>query len=424
MKKILAVICSTFFALSACNKMGSSRITQLIDFTPALEADSSAAAIKVALDQPSSVNEWHNHINAVNEQPRHIKLDSNITKLISSKLGSSKISTPPIIAGSSIYVLDNKDFVSSFNINSFKKQWSVNISPYSKKKEYPGGGIVYQNGKIAIAGGSRDIVVLDAKDGSEIFRKTLSDLTKTQPIIDGNKLMVLTVSNILYALDMKSGSTLWQHEALPEVLVGGRYIAPILYKDKVIVTYSSGTVYLINAHNGEQEWGLNLAAESNELAGFAAMNVEVQPVVEGNNLYIASNSGNLFKIALSNGEIIWRKTIQDIKALSHCGNMLYIVTNAKQMAAISKENGLVKWTLSLRSEKDNKHAKAVAYSNPLVINNIIYFTTSDGDLFKADPASGTLIERTSILSGAISQAVAQNKYFIFTTTSNVLRSAN
>jgi outer membrane protein assembly factor BamB len=424
MKKLLSLLCSVIFSLSACNKLGSSKITQLIDFTPALEVDPLAKNSKIVIDSAVPVSKWPNHINSVNEQPSNIRLSSNLERFITTKVGSDRISTPPIIAGSNIYILDNKDIVTSYDINSLKKLWSVNISPSGFKKEFPGGGLVYKDGKIAVVGGSRDVVVLNAQDGSEVFRKTLSDITKTQPILDGDKLIVLTVSNALYAININTGATLWQHEALPEVIVGGRYIAPIIYKDKIIITYSSGSIYVINAKNGEQEWGLNLAAESSEMAGFAAMNVEVQPIIENGYLYVASNSGNLYKFAIANGETIWKKPIQDIKALSHSGNMLYIVTNAKQIAAVSKERGLVKWALSLRTDKDMKNAKPVAFSNPLMINNVIHFTTSDGNLFKVNPQTGSLIEKITIVNGALSQAVANDNYFIFTQIPHIVRSAN
>jgi outer membrane protein assembly factor BamB len=424
MNKILVLTLGLSLLISGCNKLGSSKITQLIDFTPALEVDREASNIKVVLDQATSTNSWHNHINSVNQEPRNIKLNINVEKLVSDKLRGGKTNIPPIIAEDKIFVLDNKAFVSAYDSSSLKKLWSVNISPFGNKKEFPGGGLVYNNGKIAVTGGSRDVVVLNAQDGTELFRKTLGDIIKTQPILEGDNLIVLTVSNILYAINIKSGSTLWQHEALPEVLASGKYVSPILYKDKVIVTYSSGSVFLINARSGEQEWGLNLAAESNEILGFAPLNVEVQPIIEGNNLYVASNSGYLFKIVISTGEILWKKSIQDIKSVTLCGNMLYLVTNAKQFAAVNKDSGIIKWVLSLRTEKDVKNAKPVSFSNIILINNIIHFTTSDGQLFKIDPTQGQLIDKTLIASGVISQAVAGNRYYIFTVNSNIIRSAN
>ncbi|MES2214835.1 MAG: PQQ-binding-like beta-propeller repeat protein, partial [Pseudomonadota bacterium] len=254
--------------------------------------------------------------------------------------------------------------------------------------------------------------------------RTLPDLSRSQPVLYNNLLLVLTISNQLCALDASSGQIIWEHDGLPEVLSYGKGVAPVVHNGRVLVCYSSGELVILDALNGQELWQLNLARDNDGLPGFSALGLESQPILDGDNVYIASSSNVLMKLNIATGQTVWKRKLSDIQSMNKSGNTLFITTNAKQVAAINASNGMVVWAtdLSIEGAKAAKSNKPVNYLTPVVTNGQLMIFASDGKMRILSPNTGLVEKVVDIDKNALFITVDDN-VMVYTKTSLLKKKA-
>ena len=396
--------------LASCNGAGGAKVQPIVFFTPKLEIDKNAAA--VVLPKAKKAVAWNHGVDWINVQPRNFVAAAIPSKFSSHSVANKTMIAAPVISDGKIFTLDEKNKLSAYDANSYKRLWSVPLDNVRTKSDsHYKGGMIYNDGKLYLTNSTRELVVVDAKIGVVLWRYTMPDVSKSQPVLHKNIILVMTISNDLYAFDKNTGALLWQNDGLEETLAASRDIAPIVHDGKVLIGYSSGQFVAINASNGEEIWEINLSREGENIPGFIPVSLESQPIVEGQNVYLTSGNGFLFKINLAGGEILWQKKIHDIQSMNKSGNTLFVTTNAMQVAAVSEKDGSIVWATNLFVDPKNNSKKLVQLLTPVVINDQLFVAASDGKLYQFDARDGKLTNTIDISKDA--------KYLTITDSLNI-----
>lgn len=362
------------FILNACNSFGPKRVKNIVELTPKLALQSNEP---IYLDSTTNIYEFN----------------PNLLKNKQYSFTKGKTVAAPVLVGDIIYALDIRSNVSAFSIGQNKVIWSSNLSK-NKKDNYIGGGILHHNDKLYITYGSRTLVVLDAKSGYEIIRKELPDIIRIKPVmLNDNTVLVQTISNQTMALNAETLKNIWEHEGIKEILSASYFVTPIVHHDNVIIAYNSGHILALNIKNGEVKWNFEFTnLDRIAIPNFEEASILCTPVVDHNNLYIATGLGKLIKLNLETGGIIWQVDAEDIQSMSLIGNGLFITNNARQIAALNPTTGQVKFVADLNDGKDPKKLKSSIFLVPFIgqdssgkqnlnvisANGILYsFTLSD-----------------------------------------------
>jgi outer membrane protein assembly factor BamB len=347
MKKIFFTILIPL-VLSSCDHIGSSRVKNLIDLTPKLEVDSNE---KVVLSDAKK-NPFSNE------------------KIKSYKIAGHSIIAQPAIAKNIIYSVDSKGNVSAFSLKENKIIWITDIAKGTLDRSFNTGGILYSDEKLFVTNGSRNLVILDAKNGDEIIRKEFPDILRVKPVMaDDRILLVQTISNQLLAYDIKSSNLIWMHEGGIETISSQNNIAPVINNNHALVSYSSGEVIYLDIKSGKEKWIYNLAtAEEVGMPSFDPALIVTAPIISGNYAYFATSNSKVLKIHLEDGITAWQKQADDVQSISLFGDNLFITNNARQIAALSTHTGKVKWTGNLISEEERKtkRPQPVIFQTPFV----------------------------------------------------------
>ncbi len=396
--------------LASCNGAGSVKVQPIVFFTPKLEIDKSAVA--VVLPKANKAMAWNQGVDWINVQPRNFVAASITSKFSSHSVAKNTMIAAPVVSDGKIFTLDEKNKLSAYDDINYKRIWSVALDNVHKKSDsHYKGGMIYNDGKLYLTNSTRELVVVDAKIGVVLWRYTMPDVAKSQPVLHKNIILVTTISNDLYAFDKNTGALLWQNDGLQETLAASRDIAPVVHDGKVLIGYSSGQFVAINASNGEEIWEINLSREGENIPGFIPVSLESQPIVEGQNVYLTSGNGFLFKINLADGQILWQKKIHDIQSMNKAGNTLFITTNAMQVAAVSEQDGSIVWATNLFVDPKNNSKKLVQLLTPVVINDQLFVGASDGKLYQFDARDGKLTNTIDISKDA--------KYLTITDSLNI-----
>lgn len=398
MRSVISVFLFTTLSMIISSCGGSGKIKPLIDFTPKLQSEISSYNVIVSQSQAPKV--WDVSANWINVQPQNFHLASDIGSKFKHAFAFKKLIATPLSVDGKIILLSENGVVSAFDKTSNKLIWSKSLVLHNGSNDFMAGGMVVDNGVLFVTYGTRDLVAVDISDGQELWRKQFPDILKAQPVVSKGMLLAITISNQICAMNLSSGSIIWEHEGLPETLSYGHNIAPVIFEDKVLVGYSSGQLVLLDLVSGNEIWQLNLAKNIDALAGFVPLGLNNQPIIDKDFAYISTASGKLIKINLHNGAVYWERDIKDIQSMNQFGNILCITTNAKQVAAISIDNGSVVWARDLDISNKKQSNKPIQLMIPIMIDGQVISITSDGKLYKIDISDGSIVQTISIDSDA------------------------
>ncbi len=382
MKKIVTL--SVLLAsITSCDYIGSTRVKNLIDLTTKLENQASTESVN--LGSVSNVDVYSS------------RSYSRVTQ--------GNIIGQPEIVNNIAYSIDEKGYASAYALDKRKLLWREDVSK-SIEKNFSSGGILHYRGNIYIANGSRDLIILDAKNGNEIIRKTFPDIIRSKPAIIGDLIIAQTISNQVIAYNINSSEFEWIHEGNQESIASRADAHPIVHKSNILVSYSSGEVVYLNK-NGQELWRYYLADVNASVSspGFDSEIVLTTPIIEGDNVYFATSRNKILKINLNNGTTIWSKDAEDIQSMQILGNSLFVTNNARQIAALSLGNGSVKWAGDLISESYRKarKPKPTLFQAPFLSKsknggNAVNVVAANGELYHFPMSAGKLPNKPIILS--------------------------
>jgi outer membrane protein assembly factor BamB len=348
MTRPLLIIFLLTFSLASCG-LGAKKVKNIIELTPKLSVDTNEL-IRITPDMDKG-NIFSPEIFKNKEY--------TITK--------HKIIAEPVFDKAIVYIIDAKGNVVAFSKKNKTIIWSTNVSN-NLNDTYVGGGILYHNDKLYITNGSRYLVVLNSKSGHEIIRKELPDIIKITPVlINPTIILVQTVSNQILALNIQDLNFVWQHEGMIETLTSSYHATPIVQNGRIIINYSTGQIFALDANNGEALWSHDLASNQDSVSSpnFEATSLLCKPVIDNSNIYFANSAGWLIKINIMTGNILWQTKAEDIQSMSLSGNSLFITNNAGQVAAINTNSGKIMFASYLNHQQEGK-AKTATFLAPII----------------------------------------------------------
>ena len=252
-------------------------------------------------------------------------------------LWSKSLQTPlriaPMVANGNVFVqsVDNKFYV--LNAKNGEEQWKYDISLENTTLVGGAPAAYAPDLDMVITGFSNgEIQAFNATLGSPLwsdilisnrqaYSSTFLDTIKSAPIIDGDTVYAIGNSNVLAAIDLRSGMRKWEKE-------------------------------------------------------IGSVNT---PLLVGNTIYIVSNTNDLVAVSKENGDILWATPTNLGKKAADVTAFTPLMLDGRLVVALS--NG----TVHLYMPQTGKLINSVDLgerlnSAPIVANGYIFFVTADADL--------------------------------------------
>ncbi len=179
------------------------------------------------------------------------------------------------------------------------------------------------------------VYAIDPVSGSQIWQSPQlgGSVVGTPAISEQGVLYVGTFGGKLFALDTKDGSILWEFTTEGWIWSGPALDDGILYFGDL-----DGYFYAVDAQAGTQKWRLTPEQLDGEIVG--------SPLVIGQDIYVPSQDGNLYKLDTS-GKIIWTQTIGgSLNTSPKSANNLILVAPVKtdELLVAFNEDGVKQWS--------------------------------------------------------------------------------
>jgi outer membrane protein assembly factor BamB len=292
----------------------------------------------------------------------------------------SLVEFPPAIGYGRLYFSTNSGKFAAVNMKTGKRAWKylshrcVAASPAVGSYKH---GTVYGvflnkppcNAKPAKGDGK--VIAFAAGFGSIRWQKTIGP-SESSPLLLGNRVYVGDWDGRVWALDARTGRTIWQR-TLSHAPVKGAISSSA---GKLYVGSYDGHLYCLGAQKGRLVWK---ASAQRRLYGKARF--YSTPALAYGRVYIGSTDGKVYSYGATTGRLLWSHGTGGYVYASPAvwKGLVFAGSYSKRFFAFDAATGDVRWTFPANGEISG---------SPTIVGNIVYFATLKGRTYALNARTG------------------------------------
>ena len=270
-------------------------------------------------------------------------------------------------------------------------------------------GPVVGRDKIVLGTSNAEVVAYNAADGALLWKTSVSSEILALPRIASDIVVVRSSDGRITALDEKNGATLWTHERSTPALSLRSRGSPVIADNLVIDGYASGKLIALKLSDGKLEWEATVALPHGRSEIERLVDVDSEPVVRGDTLYVTGYQGGVAAVSLKDGDVLWRQE----KISSYSG-----LTATRRELFLTDANSDV-WQLDMRAGGDQWKQDALhqrRLTSPVLIKEYLVVGDFEGYLHVLSQENGSLVGRLQIDDSPIEEApvVFDNVLYVYT----------
>ncbi len=330
-----------------------------------------------------------------------IKITAAWSKNIGKGAGKRFMKLTPALEGDSIYVVDSSGLLVSLDRDSGNQQWR-------RKLKLPvSAGVGAGFGSIFVGTSKGLVLALNETDGSELWRANVSSEILSVPQSNGDIVVIQTVDEKVYGLDVATGEQRWFYESIIPTLTMRGSSTPVLTTNMALVGLASGKIVGLNADTGQLLWERRISVPqgSSELARMT--DIDGDPLLINNLLYATSFHGNIVAIDITNARVRWQKELSSYAGVDEGFGNVYASDVTDHVYAFNLANGQSAWKQASLSYR--------GISAPVTFGNYVVVADYQGYVHFLAQSDGHLVARKKVDGkGVRSNMVAQgDKLYVY-----------
>jgi outer membrane protein assembly factor BamB len=385
------------------------------------------------LNQPQLNKKWsYEHFSSNNFYDHLVyegKFQDIFKKNIGDYINNNNDSGSLLVAENFVFFSDEKGKIYKFDTNSQKIIWELKIYE-SSYNNYPKNIALFLNEDFLFAADNLGFIYsIDVQTGKTIWQQNYGIPFSSHLNFYKGVLYVVNQNSRLYAFNPLDGQKLWSFESLSGLIKPSRASNISLHDNKLLFSNDIGDITAIDLNQQVITWTKNILPQnsiSNNLV-FKISNI----LIDKKDVFVSSNSGDLFNFNLDTGEIKWSQKLSSIQNHISTDKYLFVLTENAFVVAFSKINGSILWSLNL-----NKYSKSIIdgsnvgiFSTPirndhfglLLGSGHLYIASASGYIFKISAIDGKYISSKKI-NNELSRApiIVDNKILILNRSSQLI----
>lgn len=319
-----------------------------------------------------------------------------------------RITADPVVAGGRIFAMDAGAQVSAHG-QSGKALWTTSLVPaYDSPSQGSGGGLAYGDGKLFASTGFGRISALDPATGAVLWKQELRETGSASPTVMDDLVYLVAGKETAWALDTDTGRIEWRLGATPSVssIQGGP--APAISDKYAVFAFGSGDVQGAFRKGGLRLWDASIAGRRDGLAQSDVSAITGDPVIHGDRVYVANQSGRISALRLANGERIWTAREGAMSSVWATADSVFLVSDKNELVRLRASDGTRVWGHKLpffTKSRPKRQAEVYAHYGPILAGGRLVTASNDGYLRFFDPASGALTGTVKVPGGATTNPV-------------------
>lgn len=245
-----------------------------------------------------------------------------------------------------------------FQASSGEELWSIRLPAAA------GAAPTVARNTVFVGTMNGDVLAYDLFSGEKRWSVTVGNTIESSPVIAEGRVFIKDTTDILYVLDAADGSELWRHQRpTPEYFMIKNAGSVLVSEGEVFAGYADGHLVALQLETGDLLWGVDLSAGKDRL-----VDVNQTPIVRQDRIIAASYSGGLYSIDRISGEIVWRAPLSNITHVREHQGFIYASLASGRVVALDADSGQETWGFKFSSALP---------SHLLVFGGYLIVTTSE-----------------------------------------------
>ncbi len=303
-----------------------------------------------------------------------------------------RVKLVPAIFGEQVYTTDRKGRVSAYQLEDGKPVWR-------KKMNVPvSAGPGVDEGLVLIGTSDARVLALDADSGELLWTVPVSSEVLSVPRVYEGVVIVQTVDGNLTGLNAESGKRIWIHDRTVPVLSLRGTSSPLIEGGLVLAGFANGKMVALDVRSGRQLWEAAVAVPSGRSELQRMVDLDADPVVRDNVLYVASFQGQLAAVSLQNGRLLWSRDMSAYAGIAVDSQQVYVTDELSNVWALDRRTGASLWK--------NSDLQRRFLTGPVVVGGYIAVGDYKGYMHLLSRIDGAIagrerVERSGILVPAV-----------------------
>lgn len=288
----------------------------------------------------------------------------------------------PAIDGSIIFAASADGTVVALDKSSGDVRWR------QRTGEEITGGVGAAGGMLVFGTRDAQVIALSQTDGERLWATTVSSEVLAAPQTDGRVVAAQSVDGRLTALNASDGVQRWVYDStVPSLSLRGTS-KPLISGNTVVAGFASGIVAAIDATNGLLIWEERVAVPQGRYDIDRIIDIDGDPVLSGQTVFISSFQGNLLGLDLASGRIVWGMPGSSYNSLALGLGNIYWVNNLSHVLAVQNNTERTVW--------ENEDLRLRRINSPVTINNYLAVADFEGYLHLMSQIDGRIISRDRV----------------------------
>lgn len=428
--------------IAACGSVDDEKAKEFADAVAVLSAedeilaDPTLAGQEIVLPPPFENNDWGQTLGEPEHSLIHVAAPTELRRLwrqrvISAKAKGAPVTSPPVVGGDYLYMIDAVASVSAFDRQTGAKIWTTALTPdvsednvrrfnfFAKVKPRDlgfGGGVAFADGRVFVTSGFGFMAALDAATGELLWQSERGTPLRNPPTVADDLVIAVNISNEVFARDTETGDEVWTYTSFEEAARFLAAAAPAVEGESVVVPFSSGEVASLNLVNGRPQWQAVISRTTRLNALSTLGDIAGSPVIDRGAVFSVSQAGQMAGIDLRTGTVAWEQSTGGYHTPWIAGETVYVLTNRGELVALNRQDGLVRWNVTLPLFKNEKRRKGrILWAGPVLAGNRLLLTGSEGEMLAVSPQDGEVLDRIKLRGDAsLPPIVAQSVVYVMT----------
>lgn len=322
-----------------------------------LEAED-PAALELAGDGPGVEVLWRARVGAAAEREQRLE---------------------PALYGGRVFAASAEGVITALAAESGERLWRTRL-------EHPvSGGPGAGEGLVVVGSPKGQVVALDARDGSVAWEARVTSEVLAPPAVGQGAVAVRSNDGRVFVLEADSGARRWLYDRNVPALSLRGHSSPVLVRGGIVVGFDNGRLGALTLREGAPAWEAIVGVPRGRTDLERMVDIDVDPVVDGNDLFAASYQGRIAGIALNDGRIAWNRELSVGGGMAVDDSNVYVTDDSGRLWAFDRRNGASVWRLDA--------LEGQTLSAPALHRGLVVVGGSDGYLTWVKTANGEPVAR-------------------------------
>lgn len=334
-------------------------------------------------------------------------------------LGRKYLRMKPAVVADRIYLADAYGLVEARDRFTGARLWATRIGQPDRGPIYrvwdrrdPAfvtGGVGAGEGRVLLGTTHGEVVALDAGDGNELWRSTVTSEVLAPPVAAGDVVIAQTGNGRLLALEAEDGAARWSFDTQVPILSLRGTATPVVDAGAVFAGFATGKVGAVDLDTGAPIWEQRIMLPQGRSELDRVVDVDSTPVSERGLLFCVGYQGRLKAIRVQNGAVLWERDASSFLDLAQGYGNVYVVTEDDAIMAVNQLTSAVVW-----EQEALKHRQL---TSPVAFDNYVLVGDLDGYMHVLAQSDGRFMGRGK-LSGDLRSPMIEADDLIYIVTND------